>query len=70
MDVNTDTPHTGRLAKRMERAKALEERLRGEGRHSDAEVVRDLRLSASSAQGSLKSLMREAMKLRRASRDS
>lgn len=69
MEGDRGGPHTGRLAKRLERAKDLEGRLRDEGRYADAEVIRALRLSASSGQGMLKSLISENNDLRRSGDD-
>lgn len=49
----------------MAEAKKVEDRLRDEGRHSEADTITRLRRSLSSATGTLKVLHRDNMKLRK-----
>lgn len=55
---------TPRFEKRKADARAVEDRTRAEGRHMDADVIRRLRVSASAAQGTLKTIHRDNMALR------
>jgi hypothetical protein len=54
----------GRLERRMEAAKQLEQTLSDKGLCQYANVIRDLRLSARSVQSTLKTVHRDNMKLR------
>ena len=54
-----------RFAQRAVEAKEVEDTLRGEGRHMEADRIKRLRLSGSGIQGTLKTLHRDNMELRK-----